>query len=132
VRTTGRRGSSPAGFATAAEQALAEKQLRGTERAFQRQIETYARLRGWLVYSIPDSRRATSAGFPDLVLCHPARRRLAFCELKTDEGRVRAEQRTWLDALASVPGLDVCVWRQKDWPGIQAYLDGDNEKEIAA
>lgn len=105
-----------------------------SERQFQAQVVEYARLLGWWPYSIPDSRRATSRGFPDLTLMHPGRGRLAFAELKDRDGRVSAEQSEWLILLAQVAEwanrgagkqvVGVFVWRPGDWDAIQLYLDG--------
>lgn len=83
-----------------------------TEKAFQSQVEQVARSLGWLVYHPHDSRRS-EPGFPDLVLVHPAKGRLMFRELKTQRGRVRAEQTVWLAALAAA-GQDAAVWRPAD------------------
>jgi hypothetical protein len=90
-----------------------------TEKQFQQRIVDFAKLTGWLVYHPFDSRRSTP-GWPDLALVRSGR--LVFAELKSDRGRVSAEQRRWLAALSSVPGLEVFVWRPSDWPAVQRVL----------
>ena len=134
-------------FATPAEQAKALKQLAGDERAFQRRIEQYARLRGWMAYSIPDSRRATERGYPDLTLVHPGgppgprEPRVAWAEMKTDDGPIRPEQRAWLSALQRAARIanqatgrelvGVFLWRPAVEERVLAYLDTGEWKEAA-
>ena len=48
--------------------------------------------------------------------------RVLFVELKTESGRVSEEQRGWLEALASCPGLECHVWRPSDWDEIERTL----------
>lgn len=91
-----------------------------SERAFQKMVMDLARLRGWLVYSIPDSRQASSAGFPDLVLVRGDR--LLFVELKTDKGRLRPEQREWHEALNATDAVAV-IWRPAYWELIVKELE---------
>jgi len=67
-----------------------------TEAELQRLVTEAAEMAGWLVFHDNDSRRNV-AGFPDLVLVKPPR--VAFVELKSETGRLRAEQTTWLEAL---------------------------------
>ncbi len=65
---------------------------------------------------------ATSvAWWPDLVLWHPTRRFFIARELKTNAGRLTAEQRQVLDELAAC-GVDVAVWRPSDWDVIERTL----------
>jgi hypothetical protein len=153
VKATGRRGSTPPGFATAAEQALARKQLSGGEKGFQRRIREFAQLRGWRVYSVPDSRRATARGFPDDTMLHlgdkppPLNRlRLLIAEDKDEDGELRPDQVVWLDALSAVARaanrgagyemVAVMVLRPSIEDDICRLLDGhgwrDNTKEQAA
>lgn len=89
------------------------------EAAFQQAVVDLARWRRWLVYFVPDSRRSP-AGWPDLVLVR--RGVMVAAELKSRAGRLRPEQRTWLDALDGVPGVRVYVWRSTDWPEIERVL----------
>lgn len=79
---------------------------------------------GWsgvLCYHTFDSRRS-ERGFPDCVIV--GSRGVLWRELKTERGRLTADQRTWLDRLTEAGG-DVGVWRPSDWPGrILAELAG--------
>ena len=81
-----------------------------TEKAWQGQVLTLARMFGWRAYHTYDSRRCV-AGFPDLVLVR--RPRVLFVELKTDRGRLSQSQREWLDALRDCH-VEVYVWRPAD------------------
>jgi hypothetical protein len=89
------------------------------EAEFQAAVMALAESRGWLVYSVPDSRRATAAGFPDLVLTR--RRVVIAAELKRDGWRPRPEQRAWLDAFAAC-GVPAHHWTPAAWAEIEAAL----------
>lgn len=65
-----------------------------------------------LSYHTHDSRRSP-AGFPDRVYAGPGG--VLFRELKTDTGKLTAEQQAWLVGLHAA-GLDADVWRPADWP----------------
>jgi hypothetical protein len=98
-----------------------------SERELQDAVMTCARWLGWRVAHHYDSRR-TAPGLPD-ILAVRARAgecpRILYAELKSDRGRLSAEQRAWLADLARVeaaaaalgqPALvTVCVWRPADW-----------------
>lgn len=101
-----------------------------TERQWQRIVEGVATVGGWLVYHAPDNRPVTStrgrryvqsvrAGFPDLILVKTGR--LLAIELKTQTGRVTAEQLQWLTELAAA-GVEVAVWRPADERIMEAVL----------
>ena len=90
-----------------------------TEAQFQRQVIELAELYGWLVYHTHDSRRS-QPGFPDLVL---VRDRVLYRELKTDTGKIRPDQRTWLIRLSEA-GADAEIWRPSEWDGIAQELSG--------
>jgi len=90
-----------------------------TEAHWQARIIDLAELRGWKHFHPYSSRRSTP-GWPDLVLVRDGR--LIFAELKTDTGRVTADQQTWLAQLAAVPFIEVHVWRPADWPNVMAAL----------
>jgi len=86
---------------------------------------------GWRVHHVYDSRinpraprrsgreRYTDPGFPDLVLCRPPR--LLFVELKRDDGRLRAGQVDWLDALEDC-GVETMVVRPADLDRLEEEL----------
>ncbi len=110
------------------------------EAQFQAQLVKFAQRRGWLVFHVADSRKEVSRrrggvtvkelvgdplakGYPDLTLTHPRRRLFVVRELKTNTGRVTAEQQKWLDALAAA-GVDVDVWRPRDLKSIERFLAG--------
>lgn len=67
-----------------------------TEADLQRTVLDMARWHGLLAFHSTDPRRDTCAGFPDLVLLGS---RIAYVELKTEKGRIRPDQRIWLDRL---------------------------------
>jgi hypothetical protein len=76
---------------------------------------------GLLVYHTFDSRRS-ERGFPDTVVCGP--RGVLYRELKSERGRLTADQQTWLDRLTQA-GVDASVWRPDDWPSrVFAELHG--------
>jgi len=93
--------------------------LQVTEKEFLQQVRELASLCGWLVYHTYDSRRSPE-GFPDLVLVRGDK--VIFAELKSEKGRVRPEQRMWLDALEKVRRSEACLWRPNDWDRIVEVL----------
>lgn len=67
---------------------------------------------------------ADGAGFPDLVLVLPGAR-LLFVELKSEKGKLSAEQEAWMADLRSVSwDTEEYVWRPADW------LSGAIEREL--
>lgn len=90
-----------------------------SERRFQALVVTASTLLGYRVYHTHDSRRSDK-GWPDLVLCRPPR--LIFAELKSATGKVKKEQREWLDLLGACPGVEQYLWRPADWPLIEETL----------
>lgn len=105
-----------------------------SERDFQRRVSDAAVQMGWMVYSVPDSRRATLAGYPDLTLIHARKKFILFAELKTQKGKLRPQQETVLEALqavASVAGsrVAVAVWRPADWPTVLQTLANPQKKQ---
>lgn len=84
-----------------------------TEAELQTNVRQAARLGGWLTYHTNDSRRSDK-GFPDLVFVHPITGRTVYAELKSERGRIRPEQRQWIEALER-GGHDVHVWRPAHW-----------------
>ena len=93
-----------------------------TEAQFQAAVIELATRAGWLTHHEYDSRRSTP-GYPDLVLVRAPR--VLFIELKTQRGRVRPEQRAWLETLLNCPGVEVALWRPADWQAIEATLVHD-------
>lgn len=88
------------------------------EAAYQRRITDfcdYLKLR-W--FHSGDSRRDSCAGFPDLVICGPGG--LVFAELKSEQGKVSAEQFAWLDDLNQ--HAPAHVWWPSDWTLVEATL----------
>jgi len=73
-------------------------------------VRQTCRTLGLLCYHTHDSRRS-ERGFPDLVIV--GAERVIYRELKSARGRVRPEQRAWLDALTAA-GQDADVWRPGD------------------
>lgn len=61
------------------------------------------------------------AGFPDLVLVRGSR--CLFVELKSEKGKLSAEQETWINFLTAANQRGrVFIWRPSDW------LDGSIER----
>lgn len=95
-----------------------------SEADFQQRVLDLAALTGWRAYHHPDSRHATTAGLPDLILLHMATGRIVFAELKKATGRVRPGQREFLEAAAKDPRNEVALWRPADWNQVAAVLRG--------
>lgn len=107
--------------------------LHTTEADFAKTVIALAQLHGWRVAHFRPARvmrrgvekyetpiGANGRGFPDLVLAHP-HRGLLFVELKTDAGKLTAEQAVWLVDLQNA-GAETGVWRPRDWPEIETVL----------
>lgn len=98
--------------ACGSEQALAASEV--SERIWQEQVETLARMNGWQVFHPSPHQvrqgvwRSDGAGFPDLVLAHKDRG-LIFAELKTERGKVSPAQKLW--ALNILPHAEWYLWR---------------------
>lgn len=86
-----------------------------TERELQTTIIEIAQRLGWETHHQHDSRHST-AGWPDLVLAKAPQ--LLFAELKTEVGKVSAEQCHWLELLADC-GCEVHVVRPS---GLDAFI----------
>lgn len=94
-----------------------------TEAAFQAQVIELATLCGWESMHVRRTRgrtrrgvkwlTATSVdGWPDVVLWRPGE--FLMVELKTDKGRLTAEQAAVHRSLRAA-GVDVRVWRPRHW-----------------
>jgi hypothetical protein len=83
-----------------------------TEAQLQQMVIDLARYCGYLAYHTYDSRRS-QRGFPDLVLVHQQTGRLMFVELKSEKGRIRPEQKVWLEALGM--RHDAFLWCPEHW-----------------
>ncbi len=105
--------------------ALAQQE---TEAGFQSAVMELATLAGWLVWHDADSRK-NAPGLPDLIMVKPPR--AVFAELKTASGRLRADQRRWLDALGACPGVETYLWRPSDWPAIERTLLATEPLDLA-
>ncbi|MEN8656300.1 VRR-NUC domain-containing protein [Streptomyces sp. 21So2-11] len=98
-----------------------------TEEQFRRHVRQLATLRGWtLAYHTHNSRRS-DAGWPDEVYGHPKAQRTLFVEFKSDTGRLRPEQREWLQHLAD-SGHEAALWRPKDLAQIVKILSPDGPR----
>lgn len=89
-----------------------------TEKQLQDDVVELASYCGWEHQHQYDSRRS-DPGWPDLVLCRPPE--LLIVELKSDRGRLSRDQKRWLDRLQQC-GVEVAVWRPRDWEQIVARL----------
>lgn len=94
------------------------------EAPFQRLVTDAAEIFGWLWYHSADSRR-DNPGFPDLTMVRVVPPyALILAELKTERGRLRAEQCMWATALLRA-GVRYYLWRPSNWSEILAVLQGD-------
>jgi hypothetical protein len=88
---------------------------------------------GWTVHhalvpyrKLPNGRHlaitepGTTKGVPDLLLVHP-NQGVLHVELKTEDGRLTAEQKVWRDRLCAVGAQWYC-WRPSDWPEVCEVL----------
>ena len=99
---------------------------------FKDTILRYAHLRHWMVHHDRPARTKDGwrtaiqgdKGFPDVLLVRG--HRMVVAELKSENGRVTAEQEEWLAAFRDVsdaaPHVRAYVWRPSDWPEIEETL----------
>lgn len=80
-----------------------------TEKQFESQVKSVAKMFGWLYYHTWKSIHSP-AGFPDCVF---VRERVVWAELKRENGQPTPEQCEWLEALAEA-GQEVYLWRPSD------------------
>ena len=74
-----------------------------------------AKMTGWLHFHVFDTyhpAKRSSTGYPDLHLVRDETS--LFVELKSERGRLRADQCEWLAALKRA-GHQATVWRPQDW-----------------
>ncbi len=90
---------------------------RMSEKQFQAEVERIAARCGWVSFHDRDSRR-NDAGFPDLLLI---RERIVWAELKSEHGKVSADQRRFLYGLLAA-GQEVYIWRPADLDEIERVL----------
>lgn len=103
------------------------KRRRGiTEAAWQRQVVELAKLHGWEVYHVPDSRRVTAGGWVDLVLGHETRG-VVFAELKREGEKPRPDQ-VWWHTVLMAAGCRVFVWRPSDWDEVVRVLGNTTQQ----
>jgi hypothetical protein len=105
-----------------------------SERAFQDNVIALAKLFGWRVAHFRPAQTKHGwrtpmqgdKGFPDLVLAKGGR--VVFAELKSDKGKLSADQKDWIAALDAPPGWDsemsheVHVWYPDDLDAIGKIL----------
>jgi hypothetical protein len=115
------------------------RQFHADEASFMACVLEVARLAGWRSLHIRPARRADGSwrtpiggdgkGWPDLTLVRPPR--LLFVELKSERGKLRAEQRDWLDTLRLLPQAEVHVWTPAEWEELVRVLTGSAPREAA-
>lgn len=94
---------------------------RREEAEYQAQIVELAEATGWAVYHTYDSRRSNS-GWPDLALWRGAT--LLFLEIKSETGKVTAEQEATIAQLKQVKFVHAAVCRPRHWDEIAETLKG--------
>ena len=100
-----------------------------SEKLFQDQVIKVARMQQWIVFhASPSSPRpgvwkTDGVGFPDLVLTstHIPSRGVIFCELKTADGKLSAEQEKYARCLINA-GIEYHIWRPRDIDAIADRL----------
>jgi hypothetical protein len=78
------------------------------EADWQAQIKDAARTFGWLYYHTRYS-FGSDKGWPDTALIRPPR--LVLAELKTERGKLTADQAVMLEALKQCTSVEAYVWR---------------------
>ena len=94
------------------------------EKDFQERVCHLARLYQWRIYSVPDSRRVSMSGYPDLTMWNIQQKRLIFAELKREKGRISESQKIVLEELKTLVHCEVYLWRPSDWDSILEILKG--------
>lgn len=120
ARHEARSAATPA--REALNKAMTEAQLQGL-------VMDLARLRGWKVFHVNDSRRQLGGhlvgdidakGFPDLLMLRGER--IVVAELKSTTGRLTPEQEDWLGRF-SLTAAETYVWSPAtEWERIEGAL----------
>jgi len=98
-----------------------------TEKQFQGQVVHLAKLSGFdFVYHTWNSQHSP-AGFPDLIMIKDGC--LIVAELKTEKGKLSAEQYFWLLEFRKVPSAEVFLWRPSDWEELETVIRRTQIKE---
>lgn len=90
-----------------------------SEKHFMERVRRRARFYGWEVWHQLDS-IGTRAGLPDLIMVRPPR--VVFAELKSEHGRLSAQQKVALELLERCTGVEMYVWRPRDWDALVEVL----------
>jgi len=85
-----------------------------SEKVFQEQVRKAALLNGYLYYHTFNAYHSPE-GFPDCVLVHPKKKRVIFCELKSEVGKLTPKQAEWISALETAESLEVFVLKPSDF-----------------
>lgn len=96
-----------------------------TEKQWQRLVTDTADLFGWMWEHFPQM-TGNPKGFPDLLLIRDGV--VIFAELKTNTGKVSEAQDLW-HGRAWHHGVDVYVWRPRDWPEVIRVLGAGHDVE---
>ena len=92
-----------------------------TERQYAEQVEGVLDAFGWTWCHMRAARtkhgwRTPLSGYAGMLDYTAVRDgRLLMFEIKTDTGRLTAEQQWWFDELKKCPGVEVYVWQPKMW-----------------
>lgn len=90
---------------------------------FQVAVTKYAEQHHWRVHYMRKSamqgadgtwKGLGGGGWPDLFMVNTASRRAVAAELKAERGSATPEQRLWLSALETVPGIETFIWKPRN------------------
>lgn len=86
-----------------------------TEAQLRSAVVKLATLNRWMVHHTSDSRslRTHHPGWPDLFMVRNGV--VIAAELKVKGRNLTKSQWEWINALARVPGIHSCVWRESEW-----------------
>jgi hypothetical protein len=97
-----------------------------TEAAWQRVVTEALTRYHWIVYHTRDS-RGSRRGYPDLTAAHVIHG-VIFAELKSERGRLRPEQREWLNTLSHTQRT--YLWRPSGHADVLAVAKGDFDDPV--